>query len=43
MRVDIRVFPLRYANASDRRFTVRGTEILVPGLATILRRLELEP
>jgi type III secretion protein C len=39
VRIDIQVFPLRYANADDRRFTVRGQEIVVPGVATILRRL----
>ena len=39
VRVDIRVFPLRYANAGDRRFSVRGTEVVVPGVTTILRRL----
>ncbi len=39
VRVDIRVFPLRYANATDRRFSVRGQDVVVPGLTSILRRL----
>lgn len=39
VRVDIRVFPLRYANAADRRFSVRGQDVVVPGITTILRRL----
>lgn len=39
VRIDIRVFPLRYANATDRRFSVRGSEIVVPGITSILRRL----
>ena len=37
--VDIRVFPLRYASAEDREFTVRDQRVTVPGVATILRRL----
>jgi type III secretion protein C len=39
VRIDIRVFPLKYANSADRRFSVRGQEIIVPGVTTILRRL----
>jgi type III secretion protein C len=37
--VAFRVFKLRYAQADDRTYTVRGTQILVPGLAAILRQL----
>lgn len=37
--IDIRAFPLRYASAEDRTFTVRDREVVVPGVATILRRL----
>lgn len=37
--IDIRVFPLRYASAEDRVFTVRDQSVTVPGVATILRRL----
>lgn len=37
--VDMRVFPLRYASADDRTFTVRDQTVTVPGVATILRRL----
>ena len=39
VRIDIRVFPLKYANAADRSFAVRGQQITVPGITTILRRL----
>jgi type III secretion protein C len=37
--IDIRAFPLRYASAEDRSFTVRDQQVTVPGVATILRRL----
>lgn len=37
--IDMRVFPLRYANADDRVFNVRDREVIVPGVATILGRL----
>lgn len=37
--VEIRTFPLRYASADDRIFTVRDQQVTVPGVATILRRL----
>ena len=35
----IRVFPLRYAQAQDVRYTVGSQEQVVPGVATLLRRL----
>jgi type III secretion protein C len=35
----IRVFPLRYAQAQDVHYTVSSQEQVVPGVATLLRRL----
>jgi type III secretion protein C len=37
--VAFRVFKLRYAQADDRTYTVRGSQVLVPGLAAMLRQL----
>jgi type III secretion protein C len=39
LRVDVRVFPLKYALADDRTFIVRDQQVTVPGVATIIARL----
>ncbi len=36
---DIRVFPLRYAWAGDTAFKQGGSEIIIPGVATVLSQL----
>lgn len=35
----VRVFPLRYASAADRSLVHRGEEMMVPGVAAMLRRI----
>lgn len=35
----VRVFPLRYASAADRKLVHRGESIIVPGVAAMLRRI----
>ena len=35
--LDVRVFPLRYAQAQDLTYTVNGRDQIVPGVATLLR------
>lgn len=35
----VRVFPLRYASAADRKLVHRGEDIMVPGVAAMLRRI----
>lgn len=37
--IDFRFFPLRYAWASDRTFVVAGRQVVVPGVANVLRQL----
>lgn len=37
--VVIRAFKLRYAQAEDRAYSVRGRQVVLPGLASVLRRV----
>jgi type III secretion protein C len=39
VEVVMKVFPLQYAWADDQAFTLSGNQIIVPGVATILRNL----
>ncbi|NWD64126.1 EscC/YscC/HrcC family type III secretion system outer membrane ring protein [Pseudomonas sp. IPO3774] len=36
---EVRSFPLRYATAADVNYTYRGQEVVVPGVATLLKEM----